>query len=89
MKFKDGQNMFALAILCGTLLGALFGVILGLIIKNTINNGFIIGIAFGTINGLVMGILLGREYLNYGDRLDDNILKKRYEAEKRKKGQKK
>jgi len=73
MKFKDGQNMFALAILCGTLLGALFGVILGLIIKNTINNGFIIGIAFGTINGLVMGILLGREYLNYGDRLDNLV----------------
>ena len=45
----------------------------------------IIGIAFGGVNGLVMGILLGREYINHGDRLDDNILKKRYEAEKRRK----
>lgn len=85
MKFKEGQNMFALAILCGTLIGVGFGVILGLILKNTLNNGMIIGIAFGGVNGLVMGILLGREYLHYGDRLDDNIYKKRYEAEKRKK----
>ena len=45
----------------------------------------IIGIAFGGVNGLAMGILVGREYLHYGDRLGNNIYKKRYEAEKRKK----